>query len=150
MAISLTPGGRVFLDTAYAVALASTSDAYHQHALALADELEANATLLVTTWGVLLEIGNALSKVHYRHAAFQLLSALQQDASVEIVPLSGPLLQRAVALYGVRPDKEWGLTDCVSFVVMEERGIRDALTADEHFKQAGFRPLLREFQGSQK
>ncbi len=98
----------------------------------------------MTTWGVLLEIGNALSKVQYRQAALQLLSSLQRDASVEIVPLSEPLLQRAVMLYAERPDKEWGLTDCISFVVMEERGIRDALTADEHFRQAGFRPLLRE------
>jgi predicted nucleic acid-binding protein len=144
MAISLTPGGSVFLDTAYAVALASTTDAYHRHALALADELEANQTHLVTTWGVLLEIGNALSKVQYRHAALQLLSSLQSDANVEIVPLSGPLLQRALTLYAERPDKEWGLTDCISFVIMNELGIRDALTADEHFKQAGFRPLLRE------
>ena len=147
MATRLIPGSSVFLDTAYAVALASTSDAYHRHALALADELEANETLLVTTWGVLLEIGNALSKVQYRDAALKLLSSLQRDASVEIVPLSGPLLQHGVALYAERPDKEWGLTDCISFIVMEERGIRDALTADEHFKQAGFRPLLREVTG---
>jgi hypothetical protein len=144
MARTLTPGSSVFLDTAYAVALASTSDAYHRQALALADELEANETPLVTTWGVLLEIANALSKVQYRHAALQLLSSLQRDASVEIVPLSDPLLQRAVTLYAERPDKEWSLTDCISFVVMEVRGIRDALTADEHFKQAGFRMLLRE------
>jgi predicted nucleic acid-binding protein len=144
MAKVLTQSGSVFLDTAYAVALASATDAYHHHAQALADELEANGTHLVTTWGVLLEIGNALSKVQYRDAALQLISSLQRDASVEIVPLSEPLLQRAVVVYAERPDKEWGLTDCISFVVMEERGIRDALTADEHFKQAGFRALLRE------
>ena len=144
MARFLAPSGSVFLDTAYAVALSSTTDAYHHRALALADELEAQGTHLVTTWGVLLEIGNALSKVQYRHAALELISSLQRDASVEIVPLSDPLLQRAMALYAERPDKEWGLTDCISFVVMETRGIRDALTADEHFRQAGFRPLLRE------
>jgi len=28
--------------------------------------------------------------------------------------------------------------------VVEERGIREALTSDEHFRQAGFRSLLRE------
>jgi len=49
-----------------------------------------------------------------------------------------------VKLYSERPDKEWGLTDCVSFVVMEAHGIRDALTADEHFEQAGFRALMHE------
>jgi hypothetical protein len=144
MARILTPGGSVFLETAYAVALASTTDAFHHQAVALADELEASGTQLVTTWGVLLEIGNALSKLQYRVAALKLLSSLQGDASVEIVPLSGPLLEQAVNLYSERLDKEWGLTDCLSFVVMEARSIRDALTADEHFQQAGFRALLRE------
>jgi hypothetical protein len=144
MARILTPGGSVFLDTAYAVALASSTDAFHQQAVALADELEASGTRLVTTWAVLLEIGNALSKLQYRHAALRLLSSLQGDASVEIVPLTGPLLEQALRLYSDRPDKEWGLTDCISFVVMETQDIRDALTADEHFQQAGFRALLRE------
>jgi len=113
----------------------------------LADELEASGTRLVTTWAVLLEIGNALCQVQFRDAALQLLSSLQSDASVEIVPLAGALLEQAVKLYSERPDKEWGLTDCVSFVVMEARGIRDALTADEHFQQAGFRALMREGTG---
>ena len=40
-------------------------------------------------------------------------------------------------------DKEWGLIDCVSFVVMEYRGITEALTSDAHFEQAGFQALLR-------
>jgi hypothetical protein len=150
MAKVLTPSGSIFLDTAYAVALASTTDAYHHRALGLAAELETNRTHLVTTWGVLLEIGNALSKLSYRDAALQLPSSLQRDPDVEIVPLLDPLLQRAVKLFADRPDKEWGLTDCIFFVVMEERGIRDALTADEHFKQAGFRTLLRDVQGSQR
>jgi len=46
-------------------------------------------------------------------------------------------------LYQGRPDKEWGLVDCVTFVVMKKRGITEALTADEHFEQAGFQALLR-------
>jgi predicted nucleic acid-binding protein len=144
MAKTLILPGSVFLDAAYAIALASTTDASHHQALALADQLEASGTRLVTTWAVLLEIGNALSRVQYRHAALQLLSSLQNDASVEIVPLTGSLLEQAVKLYSERPDKEWGLTDCVSFVLMGARGIRDALTSDEHFQQAGFRALLRE------
>jgi predicted nucleic acid-binding protein len=106
MAKTLTLGGSVFLDTAYAIALASTTDASHHQALALADQLEASGTRLVTTWAVLLEIGNALSRVQYRHAALQLLSSLQSDASVEIVPLTGSLLEQAVKLYSERPDKE--------------------------------------------
>jgi uncharacterized protein len=41
-----------------------------------------------------------------------------------------------------RRDKEWSLTDCISFVVMKERGLTEALTADHHFEQAGFKALL--------
>ncbi len=47
-------------------------------------------------------------------------------------------------LYRHRPDKEWGTTDCISFVVMQDYGLTEALTTDEHFKQAGFRALLIE------
>lgn len=63
---------------------------------------------------------------------------------IEIVPLSDQLYQQSFQLYSQRPDKEWGFTDCISFTVMWERGIADALTADKHFRQAGFRTLLQE------
>ena len=48
------------------------------------------------------------------------------------------------AMHKERSDKSWSLTDCISFVVMGEHGITDALTGDRHFEQAGFRALLRE------
>jgi len=144
MARRLTLSDSVFLDTAYAVALASVTDEFHLEALALAEELEASGTRLITTRAVLLEIGNALSKVQYRHAAIELLSSLRTDPSVEIIPLSDQLFEQASKLYSERPDKEWGLTDCVSFVVMQARSITDALTTDDHFRQAGFRVLLHE------
>ena len=134
----------VFLDTAYAIALSSPNDQFHTRAVALVEQLEATGTRLVTTRAVLLEIGNALSKQRYRQAAVQLLDSLEEDPTVDIVPLSEPLYARAVQLYRERPDKEWGLTDCVSFLVMQDRGLTDALTTDEHFQQAGFRAILRE------
>ena len=135
---------KVFLDTAYAIALSVESDEHHDRAEELADQLEAEATHLVTTRAILLEIGNALSKKRYRKAAVELLDALEQDPQVEIVSLSEELYEQALELFRNRPDKEWGLVDCVSFVVMRERGLTEALTTDEHFKQAGFRPLLRD------
>jgi hypothetical protein len=133
----------VFLDTAYAIALAAVSDQYHALAVALADELEAQRTRLVTTQAVLLEIGNALSAQRYRAAAVQLLLSLESDPGVTIVPLTPQLYSVAFHLYQNRPDKEWGLVDCVSFVVMSERGLREALTPDRHFEQAGFIALLK-------
>ncbi len=63
---------------------------------------------------------------------------------MEIVPLSEALYARAAKLYRERADKEWGLTDCISILVMQDRGLTDALTTDGHFQQAGFRALLRE------
>jgi len=58
------------------------------------------------------------------------------------VPFQKSQLERAQGLFCSRADKSWSLTDCTSFVIMEDRGIRDALTGDRHFEQAGFRALL--------
>ncbi len=91
-----------------------------------------------------MEIGNALSKQRYRPAAVELLLSLENDPKIEIVPVSGDLYAQAFKLFSERTDKEWGLVDCVSFVVMRERGITDALTSDDHFRQAGFNALMRK------
>ena len=144
MAGRLILSSSVFLDTAYAIALASATDEFHPRALTLAEELEARGTRLLTTWAVLLEIGNALSKRAYRPAAVQLLSSLRTDPNVEVIALSDQVLGQGLKLYSERPDKEWGLTDCVSFAVMKAHDVTEALTTDEHFQQAGFRVLLRE------
>ncbi|MGA7729807.1 MAG: PIN domain-containing protein [Chloroflexia bacterium] len=134
----------LFLDTAYALALISPRDEFQERARSLSVQLEKSRTLVVTTRAVLVEIGNALSKRQFRSAAIQLLESLEADPTIDIVPLSEQLYAQAYELYRARPDKEWGLVDCISFVVMQERRINDALTSDEHFRQAGFRALLRE------
>ncbi|MDJ0620640.1 MAG: type II toxin-antitoxin system VapC family toxin [Calothrix sp. MO_192.B10] len=133
----------VFLDTSFAIALSSITDQNHVRAVELAHQIEANKTRLVTTQAILLEIGNALSKQKYRVAATQLLESLETDPSVEIVLLTNSLYRLAFNLFKQREDKEWGLVDCISFIVMQERGITDALTADTHFQQAGFRALVK-------
>ena len=138
------PMTEVFLDSSYAIALSAPSDQYHARAVALADRVEENGWRLVVTWAVLLELGNALAKLRYRQSAIALLDAIGGDPNVVVVPLSEHLCAAALTLFRERPDKEWGLTDCLSFVVMTERGISDALTADDHFRQAGFRALLFE------
>lgn len=133
----------VFLDTSYAIALSSKRDSLHSKAAELAEMLRAQKAKLITTRPVLLEIGNALSDLRFRNAAVKLLAVLEADPDVGIVPLTESLYHQAFNLFSQRPDKTWGLVDCVSFVVMRERKITDALTADEHFYQAGFRALLR-------
>lgn len=100
------------------------------------------AQRMVTTRAVLLETGNALAKQRFRASAVRLLRALEADPTVEIMPLTEELYARALDLFAARKDKDWGLIDCVSCVVMQERGLDEVLTADEHFRQMGFKVLL--------
>ena len=133
---------KVFLDTSYAVALSAPTDENHQRAVEIGEELDAAGTTFITTRAILLEIGNALAKVRHRQAAVRLLQALENDPKVEILPASDETCLRAFEMYKERLDKEWGLIDCISFVVMNDHGITQALTADHHFRQAGFEILL--------
>ncbi|MEA5478038.1 type II toxin-antitoxin system VapC family toxin [Pseudanabaena galeata UHCC 0370] len=133
----------VFLDTSFAIALSAITDQNHAKAVELAEQIEAENLCLVTTQAILLEIGNALSKQRYRSAAIQLLESLEADPNIEIVPLTNELYNAAFQLFRSRQDKEWGLVDCISFLVMQNRAITEALTADDHFNQAGFRALLK-------
>jgi len=102
----------VFLDTAYAIALSSPNDLFHQRSVQLADELKSAGTRLVTTRAILLEIGNALSKQRHRRAAVALLDSLEVDPQVEIIPLSEQLYTRASQLYRERRDNH-----CAQMVV---------------------------------
>ena len=128
-----------FVDTGYWLAILNNRDQYHERALALSDELQGP---FVTTDAVLFEVGNALSKPPWRALASEFFRNLTSDPNVRIVRTSADLYDRAVAHFIARPDKSWGLTDCLSFVVMQDRGIYEALSADHDFEQAGFRALL--------
>ena len=99
---------KVFLDTGYIIALSVESDEYHERAEKLAERLEIEQTHLITTRAVLLETGNALSKERYRQAAIELLDALEEDSSVEIVPLSEELFAQAVDLFRSRTGQRMG------------------------------------------
>ena len=138
----------VFIDTAYAIALSSPGDSHHQRAKELARQMQGDRTRLLTTSSVCVEIGDALAKLRFRQTATTLLRALHDDANVEIVHVTEDLYSRAYQLYGERPDKEWGMTDCISFVVMQDRGLTHALTTDSHFRQAGLEALLLVDEGT--
>ena len=100
---------------------------------------------MITARAVILEIGNALAKLRYRAAAIELLNSIEEDPNIEIIPLSEELYEKPIELYRQRQDKEWGITDCISFVVMQDHKLTKALTTDEHFQQAGFKALLLEY-----
>jgi predicted nucleic acid-binding protein len=131
-----------FLDTSYVYALLNSRDRFHQAAVELEASLASERCRLVTTEFVLVEIADGLSSLQFRTQAVNTIEILQQSPLMTIVPASSDLFQRGLKLYKERSDKDWGITDCISFVVMQERGITAALTADAHYRQAGFQPLL--------
>ncbi len=135
---------KVFLDTSYSIAGAVGKDEFNKRARELATQIRTKGIEIITTQAIVLEIGNALSKLKYRQSATKIIDSLESDLNTTIISLTPELYAEGFELFRNRPDKEWGLVDCISFVVMRERNIEAALTADEHFIQAGFRALLRE------
>ncbi|MGA2620799.1 MAG: PIN domain-containing protein [Thermoguttaceae bacterium] len=131
---------RVFADTSYYIALVGDHDQHHAEAVALAQVFHG---LIVTTDFVLVEVGNWLSQVGDRPVFLRLLEAVGADAQTEILPATRDLFDAGCVLFARRTDKNWSLTDCVSFAVMHQQGLAEAFTADHHFEQAGFKALLR-------
>ena len=133
---------QVFVDTAAWLALLNQSDRLHQQAKAVEKSLKVNRRLWVTTDFILIEVADALCRVSQRSQTAKLIKNLKKLKSVFVVALDPELLEQGLALYESRLDKDWGLTDCISFVVMEQRGITEAFTSDRHFEQAGFTRLM--------
>jgi predicted nucleic acid-binding protein len=129
----------LFADTSYYVAFMVNCDALHRQAM----EWSRKAQRILLTDCVVLELGNALAGSKWRPLAPQLVQDLLADPLVQVIPLLPELLQAGLNLYSRRADKEWSLTDCISFVVMKQHGVTQALTADHHFEQAGFTILLK-------
>jgi hypothetical protein len=114
-------GQRLFLDTVFVQALLNRSDQYHEQARALAPRLRTAAEVW-TTEAVLIEIGNALSRFD-RTAAARFIAQAYRTANMRVVGVDTHRLHHALRLYQRRPDKSWGLTDCISFLVMREHAI---------------------------
>jgi uncharacterized protein len=127
-----------FADTMFWVALVDRRDGYHSHAVEWSQSISGS---IVTTQAVLLETANALSRHLWRQNAIALIDHLQTRDDVEVEPMSSANWTTGWNLFRERHDKSWSLTDCISFEVMRARSLTDALTADMHFRQAGFRAL---------
>ena len=130
---------KIFVDTLFVVGFTNERDQYHDEAVKLAAEY--NGKTLLVTDAVLLEIGNSLSG-RFRKQAVETIESFMKSREIEIVRLDETLFDKAFELYKNHADKSWGLVDCISFVVMKEQNITDALTCDKHYVQAGFRALM--------
>ena len=134
----------VFADAGYWIALWNPRDALHDRALSVADRLGACA--VVTTQMVLTEALDAMAGMgeFRRKVAAQMVQALEDNLDVGIVPQTDAQFRAAIERFASRSDQRWSLTDCASFLVMEERDLTEALAYDRDFEQAGFTALLRE------
>ena len=129
----------VFGDSLYFLALVNPRDAYHARAVEFARHWRG---VIVTTRWVLAEVGDGLSGEANRALAVRLIEQAASSVRFRVVQGSDDLFERGFDLYRRRGDKEWSLTDCVSFIVMADERITEALTGDRHFVQAGFTALL--------
>ena len=138
----------IFADTGYWVALIMPRDQLHHIALRITDELPPHR--IVTTEMVLVELLNAMSKGgrRNRELASHMLTDIYDDRAIEVVPQTSLQFREAASRYADRLDQRWGVTDCASFLLMEERGITEALAYDRDFQQAGFSTLLRDADGT--
>src|SRR5689334_17192682 len=130
----------VFADTYYLLAMHSPADKAHDRAVVATENLSGP---LVTTEWILTEFADALAHPRDRSGCIAFLNDLRREEGWEVVQADHSLFEAGWSLYRKRRDKGWSLTDCISFVVMKQRGITDALTGDQHFEQSGFTALLK-------
>jgi uncharacterized protein len=132
---------RAFGDTFFFVALLNSRDSYHQAAVRFSREW--NGQIFTTRW-VIAEVGNALAGVAARRSFVAFLEGLTEQTHITVLQDSDKLFDSGTELFASRPDKEWSLTDCISFEAMRALGLQAAITGDHHFEQAGFMTLLMQ------
>jgi predicted nucleic acid-binding protein len=130
----------VFADTYYFIALLNPADQDHERAVRWTAE---SSRAIVTTEFVLMEVADGMAKFNRRSVFGQCHRIVTQSSGIRLVSASHELFERGVEMYLSRMDQEWTLTDCISFVVMRDLGLTEALTADHHFEQARMVPLFR-------
>jgi uncharacterized protein len=132
-----------FADTSYFVALIEADDDFHVAAVTVSREKHRP---LVTTSGIVLELGSYYHQAS-DHGSFLGILEILRRCHAEIIHVDESLQQRGIDLFSRRQDKDWSLTDCISFLAMEDCGITEAATTDRHFEEAGFAALLRRAAG---
>jgi predicted nucleic acid-binding protein len=133
----------VFADAVFWIALLNPRDSLHSRAAALSRRIPGER--IVTSEMVLAEMLNSLGGHGpvARSLAIRTVEAFGKSGDTVVVKQTTEQFGSALQRYKESADKEWSLTDCASFLIMEDRGIRAALTHDRHFAQAGFETLLR-------
>jgi predicted nucleic acid-binding protein len=133
----------IFLDTNGWLAIPNATEQLHDQAFGLwLDLMNRRRRVVLTDW-IIAETGNGLAKTQTKSRFSRVVQEMLEAPSVELVVIERNLLFRSLSDYASYTDKNWGLVDCSSFLVMQDHGIADAFTSDRHFEQAGFNCLLK-------
>lgn len=132
------------MDTAGFLALWDAADEHHGRALRLQGELTRQGRRFLTTDYIIDESVTLLLVRHSHAAAADFLQTVTSSESLRLEWVTPDRFHAAAAFFARHDDKEWSFTDCVSFQLMHELNLRDCFTTDQHFRQAGFNPLLEK------
>jgi len=128
----------LFLDTSYIVALELSDDQNHLVTLEHWRSLDKSSLCLVTSSYVFDEVVTFLSSRGFRSKANEVGKRLLTSKSIKFIQIDEELFWEGWAYFQKYQDKSYSLTDCLSFVIMNQLKINFALTYDQHFVQAGF------------
>jgi uncharacterized protein len=133
---------KVFADTSSLYALVDRRDRHHDKAKKAVEGLVRGGGRLVTTDYVVAETLNLANARRGKHVGIRLLDLLDSSSGISVEWIGPERFSAARAFFRRHADHAYSFTDCTSFVVMRELRLRDALTSDAHFSEAGFRALL--------
>ena len=135
----------MFIDSSGWAALLDRKQTFHSQAARAFHDFSSRGAAVVTSNFILAELTGLLTSPLRisKLRQIQFIRSVRSSALIEVVAIDATTEAEAWTLWESRPDKSWSLIDCSTFVLMQKRGIAEALTADHHFEQAGFVRLLK-------
>ena len=133
---------KVFIDTSGWLALVNKKDEYHKKAKNVKNEINEKNFEIYTSNFVIVEIANGLSKIKFKYLAVNLVEKIRGSEDINNITVNNNIFEESWDLFKDYDDKEWGLTDCTSFIIMKDHNIQKTLSNDHHFEQKGFINLL--------
>jgi uncharacterized protein len=130
------------VDTSGFYTLLVKGDSTHSRASAILARAAQSKNRFVTTDYVLDETATLLKARGHAHLAEAFFETVFASAACRVEWMDPDSFAETRRFFLKHHDQDWSFTDCFSFWVMKTLGVRDALTTDAHFRQAGFNPLL--------